>query len=167
MIGIRETLEDPSDDESGLEPNPDVNVAAPKSDMLIFARSTSAVSPDVLRAPPKPVVYALLDIFVHRVDPVFKVTHAPSLRLLLLENGPKQSARLDDPAIQALKFAVYFTAVCSLSENECVETFQEEKVNLVNRFRTATEVFLSQADLLATSDIGVLQAFVIYLVSNN
>ncbi|KAF6238306.1 hypothetical protein HO173_003586 [Letharia columbiana] len=44
-----------------------------------------------------------------------------------------------------------------------LKMFMEEKDKIINRFRLATEVMLSRAKLLTTSDITVLQAFVIYL----
>ena len=123
------------------------------------------VNPALLQAPSTPVLVALLDTFVFRVDAVLKVSHVPLLRSLLLPDGPLNPESLKGPSHQALKFAVCFTAACTLSEAECRAIFVEEKNKVINRLRLATEVVLSQAKLLTTSDVTVLQAFVIYLVS--
>ncbi len=124
------------------------------------------VNPDILEAPPKPVMTALLDTYVYRVDSILKVSHVRSLRTLLLSGEPGFVEPLDCPSREALKFAVCFTAVCTLTEVESRKLFMEEKDKIINRFRLATEVMLSRANLLTTSDITVLQAFVIYLVSD-
>lgn len=109
---------------------------------------------------------ALLDTYVYRVDSILKVSHVPSLRTLLLSGEPAFVEPLDCPSREALKFAVCFTAVCTLTEVESRKLFMEEKDKIINKFRLATEVMLSRANLLTTSDITVLQAFVIYLVSD-
>ena len=104
------------------------------------------------------MTFALLDIFQHRIDPILKLTHIPSLRTLLLGGPTFLSGQ------EALKFAVYFTAVCSLEENECLEIIGEEKSKTVATFRLGTEVLLSRASLLTTTDLTTLQAFILYLV---
>ena len=123
------------------------------------------VNPALLEAPSTPILVALLDTFVYRVDSVLKVSHVPLLRSLLLPDGPVNPEPLKGPSYEALKFAVCFTAACTLSEAECRATFAEEKDKVINKLRLATEVVLSRAKLLTTSDVTVLQAFAIYLVS--
>ena len=123
------------------------------------------VNPALLEAPSRPVIVALLDTYVYRVDSILKVTHVPLLRTLLLPDGPVTSEPLNVPSYEALKFAVCFTAACTLSEAECRAIFVDEKDRIINKLRLATEVVLSQAKILTTSDVTVLQAFVIYLVS--
>ena len=128
-------------------------------DVLLYGDSSCSVEPSVLASPPRAVMFALLDVFLYRIDPILKVTHAPSLRTLLFDRPTS------GPAPEALKFAVYFTTVCSLDENECLEIIGQEKVETLARFRLATEILLSRADLLSTTDLTVLQAFIIFLVS--
>ena len=123
------------------------------------------VNPALLEAPSAPILVALLDTFVYRVDSVLKVSHVPLLRSLLLPDGTVNPEPLKGPSYEALKFAVCFTAACTLSEAECRALFVEEKDKVINKLRLATEVMLSRAKLLITSDVNVLQAFVIYLVS--
>ena len=131
--------------------------------MILFGASCCVVNPP--EALPNPTVAALLDIYIYRVDSVLKIGHMPALRKLLLSEEREPSDPFDCPSREALKFSICFTAICSLSEIEVRKMFMEKKSSILSRFRLATEVMLSRAGLLATSDLTVLQAFVIYLVS--
>ena len=122
------------------------------------------VDPAPFEPPSNEVLLALLDIYIYRVDSVLKVVHAPSLRSLLLSKEQDLAEPLRCSSRGALKFAICFTATCTLNELESRNIFMEDKGKTMNRFRLATEVMLSRANLLTTSDITVLQAFVIYLV---
>ena len=164
MAGIRELLQDVHEDGDSDLPTFETEPIAQHLDILLFGVSSCIVSPSILEAPSKPIAYALLDIFLHRIDPVFKVVHAPSLRATILEETPSTPNSLRRYASEALRFACYFTTVCSLDQAECQELFQEDKPVVTDRFRLATEVMLSSANLQTTRDITVLQAFVIYLV---
>ncbi|KAJ5114754.1 hypothetical protein NUU61_000513 [Penicillium alfredii] len=62
-----------------------------------------------------------------------------------------------------LMFAIYYAAVVTMPAEECRTEFNEDKHELLKRYRTGVENSLSQADLLSSFDITVLQAFVIYL----
>jgi hypothetical protein len=106
------------------------------------------------------LVSDLLEIYLHRVDRGFKVVHAPSLSTIIL------GGITITPAQEALKFAVFFTAVNSLDEQECLKRFNLTKGAIGNRFQLAAEVFLSRAGLMVTTDLTALQAVVIYLVSS-
>ena len=133
-------------------------------DMVLFGASCCVVNPP--ESPPKSIVITLLDTYIYRVDTVLKVSHVPSLHRFLLSEEQDCAKSLHRPSREALKSAICFTAVCTLTEAESRDIFMEEKGKVRNRFRQATEVMLSRADCLTTSDITVLQAFVIYLVSD-
>ena len=122
------------------------------------------IDPAHLESPSNKVLIALLDTYIYRVDSVLKVVHAPSLRSLLLSKEQDSAHSLNCPSHGALKFAICFTATCTLTELESRNIFMEEKRKTMIKFRLATEVMLSRANLFTTSDITVLQAFVIYLV---
>ncbi|KAF8854289.1 hypothetical protein BDZ45DRAFT_597219, partial [Acephala macrosclerotiorum] len=63
----------------------------------------------------------------------------------------------------ALMFSVFFAAVNSIHEEECLQMFNSNKSDLSTRFRLAAEVSLSKCGLLTTTNLTVLQAYVIYL----
>lgn len=132
-------------------------------DMILFGASCCVINPP--EAPPKSIVIALLETYIYRVDSVLKVGHVPSLRNFLISEEQGHLEHLNHTSQEALKFAICFTAVCTLTEVESRNIFMEKKDQTINQFRLATEVMLSRANLLTTSDITVLQAFVIYLVS--
>ena len=68
-------------------------------------------------------------------------------------------------ALEALMFAIYAVAVSSMTEEECQRTIGEAKLTLLDRYTFATHQALLRAKFLKTSDIVVLQAFVLFLVS--
>lgn len=65
---------------------------------------------------------------------------------------------------QALVFAVYFIAILSLSEEECIDLLNDKRSQLLDKFQSAVERSLLIAEFLVTSDRLVLQAFLLYLV---
>ena len=160
VVGIRHLLDNLAGDE------PSEPLETPKSDrpqsfnILLYSDASCFVHPHVLESPPAAIVLELLEIYLHRVDRVFKVIHAPSLSTMILEDTTIT------PAQEALKFAVFFTAVNSLDEQECLERFNLTKGAIGSRFQLAAEVFLSRAGLMISTDLMGLQAFVIYLVSS-
>ena len=169
VAGIRETLEEFSDDQSDgpnqtLLPSESNYSFSQNFDTILFGSSSCTVDSVNLEYPPRKVLIALLDTYIYRVDSVLKVIHAPSLRGLLLSKEQDLAEPLQCPSLGALMFAICFTATCTLTELESRNIFMEEKGKTMNRFRLATEVMLSRANLLTTSDITVLQAFVVYLV---
>lgn len=59
--------------------------------------------------------------------------------------------------------AVYFAVVVSLSPEQCIQVLGGEKVDLIWRFKLATESALARANLLETDEIVTIQAFTIFL----
>jgi hypothetical protein len=124
----------------------------------MYGDSLCYVEPSVLVRHSKAVVFTLLDFYMHRIYPILITVHGLSLRTLLLENFAYT------PAQEVLRFGVFFTAVCSLEENESNEIVGEAKSKTLAKFRPDTEPLLSKANLLTTADLAVLQAYVIHLV---
>lgn len=159
FVGIRELL----DTLTGDEPDDSFVEAAETDrsqsfDLLLYGDASCFVQPHVLESPPMGMVSALVEIYLHRVDQVFKITHTPSLRAVMLRDDNRT------PAQEALRFTLFFTAVNTLSEQECLQHFDSSKNSLSSRFQLAAEVMLSRAELLTTTDLTTLQAFLIYLV---
>lgn len=68
-------------------------------------------------------------------------------------------------AEQAFAFAVYFITILSLSDVECKDVMSEpNRLELLDDFQHYVETALLAAGFVATSDLLVLQAFLIYLV---
>ena len=64
-------------------------------------------------------------------------------------------------------FAVYALAITSMEPRDCVHAFGETRSILLNRYRSGAAQALIAARLHSTSDLEVLQAFVLFLVSQN
>lgn len=68
-------------------------------------------------------------------------------------------------SFQAVVFAALLSSVISLSGDRIAADFGVDKQGLVDNFREATEAALSRANLLRTTKLETIQAFVMYLVS--
>lgn len=104
------------------------------------------------------MISTFFNVYLSRVDPLFKVVHAPLLSVLLLK------ANILTPAQNLLRFATIFTTVHSLHAEKCAQLLSFGKPVQSHRFQAAAEVLLSKCGLLITRNLTVLQAFAIYLV---
>jgi hypothetical protein len=112
---------------------------------------------------PSPVqIFQFWQIYLTSVNPLLKITHTPSLQGQLVE----ATSHLGDvpKALEALMFAVYLIAVSSLPEDEALRKFNEEKKALVAKYSAATQQALVNARFMCTSDVMVVQAYLLYLV---
>lgn len=66
--------------------------------------------------------------------------------------------------LEALMFAIYTFAVTSLSTLECESMFGEAKSTLLAKYRLRTQQALVRAEFLRSSELVILQAFVLFLV---
>ena len=122
------------------------------------------MSPNALENPPRPIIETFYTLYFQNVDPLFKILHAPSVAELMLRGRPYLGHRPGDPAIDALSFAIYYAGLNTLDARTCKQRFGEEKTDLLNKYRFALEVYLAKADFINSTQIEVLQAFLIFLV---
>lgn len=124
-------------------------------------RSVGATSATNLRLPPGHITQ-LWQAYIQNIDPIMKIFHVPTVQHTVL-------GQLSRPALaaneEALMSAIYLISAVSLDDDECRSSLQECRDELVRRFRRETEDALSAAGFVTTSDITVLQAFVLYLVA--
>jgi hypothetical protein len=99
----------------------------------------------------------LLSVYHERVHALFNIIHWPSTLALF-----KVSNEKEDVKIRVLKSAILFTSVCSLLDHEL-----EGRRAILDRYRQRVEDAFIEVGLLTTTSFMVLQAFVIYLVSNH
>ncbi len=125
------------------------------------------MAPNALEHPPRPTMELLNKHYFNNVDPLFKVLHRSSVTELMLNGNQYLGLRADDPAVDALMFAVYYAAINTQNENSCKQNFGDEKVNLLNKYRFGFEVCLARADFVNSVKIEVLQSLVIFLVSSS
>ncbi|KAE8442920.1 hypothetical protein EG329_002524 [Mollisiaceae sp. DMI_Dod_QoI] len=113
---------------------------------------------------PDPVhIFRLWHVYLDNVNPLFKITHSPTVQQQIIE----ASSNLGDvtPAFEALMFAIYCSATLSMTEEECVSIFGEDRDTLILRYRNGCQQALINASFLRTSDLQVLTALFLYLLS--
>ena len=127
----------------------------------IFGPSYSCNILTGLHPPPDriPVYWRL---YKDNCDVLIKVLHIPTVEPLVLQ----AAEQLDciSKGVETLMFATYFSVVVSLSPGACMEILGGEKSHLLCTYKFAMEQALTQARLLETEEMIVLQAFVIYLI---
>jgi hypothetical protein len=66
---------------------------------------------------------------------------------------------------EALMFAMYYSAIVSIDDQTCQSVLGESTVASIAKYSTATRQALVKAKLLRTSNLMVLQALTLYLLS--
>lgn len=100
---------------------------------------------------------------VENVEPICKVLHIPSTSRMV-DIASKHPA-MASKANECLLFAIYHFAVFSMTEDGCVKEFGELRAILVQRYHFATRQALVNASFLKTTDMAILQALVLFLLS--
>ncbi|KAJ8098951.1 fungal-specific transcription factor domain-containing protein [Lipomyces tetrasporus] len=160
LESIREAAVD--DFEQDQWPGDDASQPLPWA--LPFLWSNPGFDASVLRPLPSQISY-LWDIFLERMDPFIKILHVPSMTGIIRQTVSQPGRYQTEPGTEALIVAISLAAVTSLAENEVMSAFGETKTDLLSRLTVATEQALSQANVLNTSDMSVIRAFLVYLES--
>lgn len=114
--------------------------------------------------PPVIEILQLWQVYIQRVDVLLKITHLPTLQAQIVSAGANPTA-VPKP-LEAFMFAMYLIAVHSMTDNEVQDMFHgESKPRLLARYRHATQQALINAAFMRTTELTVLQAYLLYLVS--
>lgn len=128
----------------------------------MFGSSPSRIS-DMVH--PSPVnIFQLWQAFLDNVNCLIKIFHAPTMQQKILE----ATSNLDQipRTLEALMFGMYSMATASMSEDQCNKLFGEDRITVLRRFQSGTRQALRNAGYLRSTNITVLQAFVLLLVSH-
>lgn len=158
-------LTDDSSDSSDDEGSP-VSIAPPIDQQgdhhgFIFGYSSSNVDLRSLHPLPSQMLF-YWQVFMDNVDPIVKFMHVPTMTNTIKELRRDMSTMT--PAVEVLMFVIYLAAITSMEPEEVSMNFGAEKSQLMARYRFATEQALAKAGCVTTSDIVVLQAFVLFLI---
>ncbi|KAF3390383.1 Bikaverin cluster transcription factor bik5 [Penicillium rolfsii] len=129
------------------------------------ARFRFSPSPSLDSFHPSPTaIFLMWQRYLERIDPVLKILHAPTVQQNIMKVLRDKSYL--NQSCHTLLFAIYYTSTITMSAEECRNELQESKGEALKskRFRNELERSLERSDLLNTSDLNVLQAFVLYLV---
>lgn len=115
--------------------------------------------------PPRHTADRLVAQYWYAVHPVARCVHRPTFEKQYASFWEHINAAQEPPApVQALILAALFSAVVSLSDEQCLQHLGTTRTHLMERLRTSTEVSLSRANFLRTTKIDTMQAFVMYLI---
>jgi hypothetical protein len=116
--------------------------------------------------PAKVLVDRLIAHYWQAVHVIARTVHRPSFERHY-DRFWKSVASGIEPrnSFQAVVFAALLSSVVSMSNEKVLAEFGVDKQGLVDNFREATEAALSRANLLRTTKLETLQAFVMYLAS--
>ncbi|KAK5197915.1 hypothetical protein LTR92_002160 [Exophiala xenobiotica] len=108
-------------------------------------------------------ILALWQIYLKNVNPIMKLIHAPTTEKAIQHaaSDPKEVSK----SVEALLFAIYSVAIMSMQDKDCEQQFDQPRKALLSRYVRATKLALSRANLMGTSNIVVLQAFLLHLAS--
>ena len=137
---------------------------SPPSQSEFLFNSTSSSTDTPSQHPSAEHITLLFNLYFTNVDPIYKILHKPTLELFV-EDALKDLGNIPGGRpMEALMFAIYFASISSLSKELCVALFREERTVLWARSRQNVERALVKADLLNSTELPTLQAFVIFLV---
>lgn len=165
---MRDILDEPSSEEEEDEvPSPQISTGSFGGSSLVdhgFIFSWPSMIGDLKSLRPQENEILLLrDIYTENVDPMTKILHRTTLRKVL-PHATRDYSHVSR-AEEVLLFSVYFAAVVSLHPSQCQSIFGQTKESLVSRFRLGVELGLSRASFLNSSNLMLLQAFTIFLIS--
>ncbi|PYH47846.1 Zn(II)2Cys6 transcription factor [Aspergillus saccharolyticus JOP 1030-1] len=108
-------------------------------------------------------IFMLWQVFLENVNPLIKILHGPTVQQQLINISGDLSTV--PKGLEALMFSIYCISLISMTSEEVQKAFGESKTILLSRFRRGARLALSNAGILRTSEIVVLQAFLLYLLS--
>lgn len=169
VTGLRDILEESEDGTSFPVSHASAH-AVPlcehsSAETILFNHSPPNLDDISLQPPDESLRRLLLETYEYRVDKIFKVLHWPTVSTSINQKYANVAGLLRSSELQALEFAIYFAATCSVNEAESDNAVSTQRSSLIQRFRYATETALSKTKLLQQPSLTSLQAFVIYLVS--
>ncbi len=132
-------------------------------DLALNSSATHSAA-DLVALHPNPlIIFRLWQIFLDNVNPLIKIVHAPTTQRCLLD----ASAHLENVSKEweALIFAIYLSAIQSMSADECQTVMGESKGILFRRYHSAAKSALLRANFTSSLDILLLQAFTLYLLA--
>jgi hypothetical protein len=120
----------------------------------------------------------LWQTYLEFVDPLLKIFHTPTVQRYVVDSMANEGAL--DVSRRCLLFAIYYSAIGVVPATSCHNVFGAHKSSLLERcvcptsacnmtdllrYRIQLEMAFSEANILRSRDLTLLQAFVLYLVS--
>lgn len=103
----------------------------------------------------------LFAAFNENVVPILRIFHVPTLSTMYWE--AVASPNTLDKNIEALVFAIYYSATVSLPPDQCLSMLGLTYEVAVERYRFAAEQAIARAELLTTQSVLLLQATTLFI----
>lgn len=160
----KEILEESSDEDDSSQEydTSELITIAPDGTGILFEGQSLSI--DLATLHPEPVqIFKLWQTYLDNINPLVKVFHAPTVQQLILDASG--DIKLTPRNVEALLFAIYCITVESLNDGECWSILGRPKTSALQRFRYGAQRALTNVNLLRTSDMMVLQAFTLFILS--
>lgn len=109
------------------------------------------------------VAMKLWDLYVRNIDPIIKLVHVPTTLALVQRAAANPSSM--SKVNECLLFALYHFAIVSTSEHDCEALFGQTWISLRRRYHDAAKQALVAVQFLRTTELAVLQAYMLLLLS--
>ncbi|KAG8668942.1 hypothetical protein FPOAC2_08247 [Fusarium poae] len=153
--------EDEFQDDTTPEQSPPQN-SGPENDHHSFIFGYNSSDIDLRSLHPLSAQGSFLwQIFLENIEPLVKVLHIPTMSKLMAQ--VRRGEHDLRPGDEALVFTIYYAAVVSSEKQEIETNLGGSQSHFISQFRFALEQALAKSNLLNTTNMAVLQAFVIYL----
>ncbi|KAK1528554.1 fungal specific transcription factor domain-containing protein [Colletotrichum costaricense] len=156
---------DQDTDDSDVEDTPDHSPiqdtdAATDHHAFILGYRSSDVDLRKLHPLPSQIPF-MWQVYQENVEPLLKILHIPTMEKLIRD----MRRNIDELTAgnEALLFSIYYAAITSMEDEEVEKNFGSKKEEMLSQYRFALEQALAKANFLNTSDMVVLQAFVMFL----
>ncbi|KAK4549273.1 hypothetical protein LTR36_007732 [Oleoguttula mirabilis] len=158
---LRPTQKIQASPKSYIGPGPDY--IAPASSFFFPGTNMNTSLLDYL--PSKNAADQLITQYFMAVHYMCRTVHRPTFEAqYALFWGQIATGSEPSPSTQAVIFAAMFSAAVSLDETQVTQRFGTSKAALVDSLRSGSEMALAKANFLRTTRVGVMQAFVMYLI---
>lgn len=133
------------------------------SDLLLgYTPSNLATNLQFLHPRPEQVA-TLWQVFLDNVNPLTMLIHPSSFHQIL--NQATNNLESLPRGLEALLFVIYGAAVHSMNDDLCIMRLGEARKTLQTRYRYAARKALARARFVSTSELVVLQAFTLHLLT--
>ncbi|KAK6221126.1 hypothetical protein LQW54_001699 [Pestalotiopsis sp. IQ-011] len=132
------------------------------NDHLLFGSPESSVNLSTLH-PQQAQIFRLWQVYLENVDPLLKITHAPTLQARIIDAACDTSSI--SPPLEALIFSIYAISTVSLDDEKCLELFGLAKMDLLSTYRFGCRQALQNCNVLRSSDRDSLTALFLYLLA--
>ncbi|KAL9131066.1 MAG: hypothetical protein Q9217_000889 [Psora testacea] len=163
--GLRQAVDDASDEDRSPFSSHSNSDNCTSHSSNIFGATLSTPRNLRLLHPPPAHIKKLSELCLSNVDAVFKVLHAPSLRKMVANVASGLDDIPTDNYVEPMLFAMYYAAITTLTNEQCLKEFQDGRDSLLAKYRAGTERALANADFLNTTELGTLQALSIFLIT--